>query len=168
MKKQKLEQQQPMPDITSIVMAGSFKDKTVRAAKAGLPNGEQLEGELVVRVPFRVSKGFPGEIKPTATVLSQAVLAKALVNSGVTAKHFGKSLVKAAREALAEGHTVSQEVSATDPRVAEMLAMLDDVINQMPKTPRAASVSVQVLTESGEPEVTSLIIHEAEAATKAA
>lgn len=141
--------------IAAAVLASSFKDKIVKEAKGALAEGDEIRGDLTVHIPFRLTKGFGSEIKPTATVLSQAVLAKALVYAGVTADAFKNALLQAAKEALDKGHKLSQEV-ALDPRVAVMSAEIDDVINQMPKTPRAGSVGVKVLTESGLPEVTSL------------
>lgn len=145
-------------DIVAAVLTASFKDKVVRAAKASFEEGEVVEGEMLVNVPFRLTKGFVSEIKPTASVLSQAVLAKALVYAGCTAEAIKEALLQAAREALVEGHTIAQELTSEDPRVAAMSAQLDDVINQMPKTRRAGSVSVKILTPSGLPEVRTLTL----------
>lgn len=145
-------------NITAAVFNRAFKDKALREAKKSFAEGDVVEGELDVRIPFRLTKGFSSEIKPTASVLSQAVLAKALLYAGCTAEAIKEALLRAAREALVEGHTIAQELTSEDPRVARMSAQLDEVINQMPKTKRAGSVSVTVLTESGLPEVRSISI----------
>lgn len=139
-------------NIAAAVLSAAFKDKAVKTAKASLSDGAAVSGEMTVRIPFTLTKGFESTMTPTASVLSKATLAKALVYSGITAEAFKAALLKAATEALSNDHTVSEELRH-DPRVALMIEQLDAVIEQMPKTPKSGSVSVKVLTADGLPEI---------------
>lgn len=138
--------------ITKAVIAGCIKGKELDFAKKGIPDGGAVTGEMIVRIPFQLTKGHATEIRPTASILSQAVLAKALIYSGVTADAFKAALLKAATEALNAEHTVAQELKDEDKRITEELAQLQqDVIAKLPKIPRSGSVSIKVMTQSGAP-----------------
>lgn len=136
--------------IAAAVLSGAFKSKIVDLAKKSLADGSEVSGEMTLRIPFRMTKGFATHIAPTASVLSKATLAKALVYSGITAEAFEAALLKAATEALSNDHTIAEELRH-DPRVSVMIAKLDAVIEQMPKTAKSGSVSVKVLTADGLP-----------------
>jgi hypothetical protein len=136
--------------IAAAVLSAAFKTKAVDIAKKSMADGSEVSGEITVRIPFRLTKGFASEMAPTASVLSKATLAKALVYSGITAEAFKAALLKAATEALSNDHTVAEELRH-DPRVSVMIAELDSVIEQMPKTKKSGSVSVKVLTADGLP-----------------
>src|SRR5262252_5607986 len=102
---------------------------------------------MTVEIPFRLTKGLASDMRPTASVLSQAVLAKALVYCGVTAPHFKSALKKAATEALLADHQVAQELTDDDKRITAVIdEVQEDVISRLPRIPRQGSVSVKVIT----------------------
>lgn len=142
-------------EITAAVLSAAFKTKTIDLAKKSMIDGSEVSGTITARIPFKLTKGFASEILPTASVLSKATLAKALVYSGITAEAFKAALLKAATEALSNDHTVAEELRH-DPRVSVMIAELDSVIEQMPKTKKSGSVSVKVLTADGLPVIEQL------------
>jgi hypothetical protein len=136
-------------EILAAVMAGMVTDKVAKEAKAALKSGTFASGELTLRVPFTLTKGDDYEVKPTVNLLSQAVIAKALVYSGVTADAFKAALLKAATEAFDTESKVSDVLSADDARILQEVARIQaEVVDRLPKQHRNGVVKVKA-----EPEV---------------
>lgn len=144
-----------LPAVIVALLSGIVKDTAEKEAKATLPQGSKYEGEITVRIPYRVTKGEDYDVAPTVNLLSQAVLAKALVYSGVTADAYRVALLKAANEALTTDQTVAQVLSE-DERVADaILKVQNEVVAQLPRQPRKGVVKVNILTDDGQPEIVS-------------
>src|SRR5260370_29441641 len=101
-------------EVVVVALSSAFKGRDISMAKAALADGSSIEGEMTVRLPFLLTKGFGTEIRPTASIMSQAVLAKALVFSGITAEAFKQSLLRSATEALLHDHQVAPTLTEDD------------------------------------------------------
>lgn len=140
--------------ILATVLSGAFTDKIVKAAKKAIKPNQVLKGEMMLRIPFEVKKGLSYDCAPTVNLLSKAVIAKALINSGVTREAFKNSLREAALEALNSDQEVGEVLSAQDQRVMAMVEDVErEVIAALPRQPRSGSTRVTILTEDGLPEI---------------
>lgn len=134
-------------DLQSKVLAAIGK-KLGESAES--PAAGKHQGEFLCRVTYEMNKGVDYETAPTVSLLSKAVLAKALVMSGIQADNFLVNLLKVAKEALDADEKVGPAMSEADTRVlTQMDALFSGVIAQLPRQPRSGSftgsVSVEVL-----------------------
>lgn len=150
----KTKKQSTLPQIVIAALSGLFTKAVTDNAKQNLEQGKTFEGELTIRVPYRLTKGINYDTAPTVNLLSRAVLAKALVYAGVTAPAYEKALLKAATEALEGTETVGDVIQGDDERVAKMILEIQErVVQRLPRQPRNGVVSVSVLTADGQPEI---------------
>jgi hypothetical protein len=141
------------------VMSGLFSDEKVKEAKTSLLQGRKIKGEITLRIPYELSKGINYEVAPTVNLLSQAVLAKAIVYSGVTAAAYKTGLTLAVKEALENGKNVSEQLKAEDTRILKTIKDIqEEIVKQLPKQPRSGMTKVKLLTEDGLPIIISEII----------
>ena len=108
-------------------------------------------GGVTLNVKFTLQKDADYDTAPTVNLLSKAVLAKALVMSGIQADNFLKCLREAAIESLEDGTKVADAVQE-DVRVLEKLdALFASVIAELPRQPRAGDTSVKAVITVVEP-----------------
>lgn len=140
--------------IIATVLGGSFTDAVVKKAKQAIAPKSSIKGEMTVRIPFEIKKGSNYDTAPTVNLLSKAVIAKALINSGVTRDAFKKALLEAATEALNGNQDVATVLNEKDQRVMTMIEDVErEVIAALPRQPRSGSTKVRILTEDGQPEI---------------
>jgi len=106
------------------------------------------EGELTIRVKFKLVKEEPYETAPTVDLLSKAAIAKAVVMSGIQADNFYAALKKVALASYKAGKPVADMLEDTDKRVIDKIeAMQQQVVAQLPLAQRAGRTIVQAEIE---------------------
>jgi hypothetical protein len=99
-------------------------------------------------VDFSVAKASPTEAAATSNLLSAAVLAKALILSGVQRANFYAAMEKAALAVAADGGTVGGSVSEEDARVlAEIEALKKNVVAKLPAIKKSGNTTVVATVE---------------------
>ena len=120
-------------------VCGSFKD----GVSPSIPTGV-YEGSFTVKVDFKVTKQDPYETPPTVNLMSKAVIAKAVVMSGIQADNFFAALEKAALEAFQTKEKVSDVVAEEDFRVQKRIDELTaSVISKLPLAKRSGDTKVE-------------------------
>ena len=135
-----------MKQLTKIQAEAVARSLTSTAKKIHekIPVGSYT-GDVTLNVKFTLQKDADYDTAPTVNLLSKAVLAKALVMSGIQADNFLQCLRDAAIESLDEGTKVADAVQE-DVRVLEKLdALFSSVIAELPRQPRAGDTSVKAV-----------------------
>lgn len=132
-------------EIQTAVIASAIKDAEAKKAKNCIKVGT-YSGTMVVKISYVASKGAPTDKAATSTLLSKAVLAKALVRSGIQADLFLSYLRDAAIEAsnANTATTVAEQVlSEDDKRVLQRIEDIDaQVLAKIPRLPVNGSTKV--------------------------
>ena len=121
--------------------------KIVDASTGSIAVGKHT-GMITVRVAYDLNKAEDYDTAPTVNLLSKAVLAKALVMSGIQADNFLGALRDAAVIALNAGEKAADILTEEDNRVlAKMDLLFEKVIAELPRQPRAGSTTGKVRLE---------------------
>jgi hypothetical protein len=121
--------------------------KIVDASTGSIAVGKHT-GMITVRVAYDLNKAEDYDTAPTVNLLSKAVLAKALVMSGIQADNFLGALRDAAVVALNAGEKAADILTEEDNRVlAKMDALFNQVIAELPRQTRAGSTTGKVRLE---------------------
>ena len=101
-------------------------------------------GKLSVTIDFSVEKNSDTEAAATSNILSIAVLAKAMILSGIQRQNFYNAIEQAA---LATG-TIGDNLSEEDERVvAEIEALKEKVVAKLPKIQKSGATKVKAVVE---------------------
>lgn len=113
----------------------------------------QYDGEVVCKIKYKLTKGEDYETIPTVSVLSKAVLAKAIVLSGIQDDNFFNALKKVMEQAFVENEKAADVMAEADARVlAKIEKMTTDVLAKLPKAGRAGACKVKADIEIIPPE----------------
>jgi len=114
------------------------------------------KGDLTVKIDFEVAKGSDTDAAAVANINSIAVLAKAIILSGVQRHNF-YAAIKAAALAVAKGEKLANVVADEDERVAaEIEALKAEVVNSLPKIKRSGATRVKAVVSKVEEPVVSV------------
>lgn len=117
------------------------KDKS--AADEGIDDGANVGVVLTAKIDGRITRGEAFEATPTASLLSEAVVAELARRLGVKLERFKKELRAIAFECLIEGKDISEAL--IDEHVEILQVMRDikqEVILQLPKRPQRGAIKV--------------------------
>lgn len=132
--------------IATAVVANAIDAKAKKAAVDRIPEGYEATYEVFVRVVGSISRGQATTVKPTARLLSKAVIAELLRRCGVTREAAERALLEIATESIAKGATVSDKLIDTDPQLLAAIKRVEDqVVKELPMDTRAGKLSVHAI-----------------------
>ena len=134
--------------------ARAIAPKEKSAAEAEIPEGVTAHVQLTAHIRATLSRGQATTARPTANLLSKALLGELLRRLGVTRDAFEKHLREVAREALVEGRDLGKSLEDANPELLLAVKRIEDeVLAELPLQPKPGPIKVQATTEFREASV---------------